>query len=104
MTPFLLAAGTVIAGLTAVGVVRIARGPRLFDRVLAASLVTTNGLLLLLIIGVLFGRLGLFVDLAIAFALIGFVVPLAVGRLVRGRGVDEHAQDATVRTPEVPPR
>jgi multicomponent Na+:H+ antiporter subunit F len=86
MTAFLLGVGLLIAALAGGGVVRIARGPRLFDRVLAANLVTTNGLLLLLIAGVLFERLELFVDLALAFALIGFVVPLAAGRLVREEG------------------
>lgn len=83
MTGFLLAVGLLIAVLAGAGVVRIARGPTLFDRILAASLITTNGLLLLLLAGLVFDRLELFVDLAIAFALIGFVVPLAAGRLVR---------------------
>lgn len=86
MTAFLMGAGIVIAVLTAVGLVRIARGPRVFDRVLAASLVSVNGLLLLLIVGFLLERPGLFIDLAIAFALLGFLVPLATGRLVRDKG------------------
>lgn len=85
MTAFLMGAGIVIAVLTAVGLVRIARGPRVFDRVLAASLVSINGLLLLLIVGFLLERPALFIDLAIAFALLGFLVPLATGRLVRDK-------------------
>lgn len=85
MTAFLMGAGIVIAVLTAVGLVRIARGPRVFDRVLAASLVSVNGLLLLLIVGFLLERPALFIDLAIAFALLGFLVPLATGRLVRDK-------------------
>lgn len=85
MNGFMLGTGLVIALITVVGVVRIAAGPRLFDRVLASNLVAVNGLLLLLIAGFLLGRLELFVDLAIAFALLGFLVPLAAGRLVRGK-------------------
>lgn len=79
-----MGAAIVIALMTAAGLVRIARGPRVFDRVLASSLVSVNGLLLLLIVGFLFDRVDLFVDLAIAFALIGFIVPVAAGRLVSG--------------------
>lgn len=85
MNAFLLATGIVIAVVTVAGVVRIARGPRVFDRVLGASLVSINGLLLLLIVGFLLERVELFVDLAIAFALLGFLVPLATGRLARGQ-------------------
>lgn len=83
MTTFLLGVGVVIAVVTVAGVARIARGPRVFDRVLGASLVSINGLLLLLVVGFLLERVELFIDLAIAFALLGFLVPLATGRLVR---------------------
>lgn len=88
MNAFLLGAGVVIAVLTAVGVVRIGLGPRVFDRVLGASLVSINGLLLLLIVGFLLDRAELFIDLAIAFALLGFLVPLATGRLAGREGRD----------------
>lgn len=84
MNAFLLGVGIVIAVVTVAGVARIARGPRVFDRVLGASLVSINGLLLLLIVGFLLERIELFIDLAIAFALLGFLVPLATGRLVSG--------------------
>lgn len=85
MNAFLLGTALVITGITGAGVVRIAIGPRVFDRVLASNLVAVNGLLLLLIVGFLLGRIELFVDLAIAFALLGFIVPLAAGRLVGGK-------------------
>lgn len=89
MNAFLLGVGIVIAVVTVAGVVRIARGPRVFDRVLGASLVSINGLLLLLVVGFLLERIELFIDLAIAFALLGFLVPLATGRLVRGQSRGE---------------
>ena len=85
MSAFLLGTAVVITLLTAVGMVRIAIGPRVFDRILASNLVTINVLLLLLIVGFLLGRVKLFVELAIAFALLGFLVPLAAGRLVGGK-------------------
>lgn len=84
MSTFLLGAAIAIAVITVAGIYRIAAGPRLFDRVLASSLVAINGLLLLLIIGFLLDRVAMFVDLAVAFALLGFLVPLATGRLIGG--------------------
>lgn len=85
MQLFLLGVAIVIAGMTIIGMVRIVRGPTLFDRVLASSLIAINGLLLLLIVGFLLDRLDLFVDLAIAFAALGFLVPVAAARIVGRR-------------------
>ncbi len=84
MNGFLLAVALVIAAITVAGIYRIAAGPRLYDRVLASSLVAINALLLLLLVGFLLDRVDMFVDLAVAFALLGFLVPLATGRVVGG--------------------
>ena len=85
MDIFLVVTGVVIGVLILIGIVRIALGPTLFDRVLASSLVAVNGLLLLLVVAFLIDRVDMFVDLAIAFALLGFLVPLAAGRIVGKR-------------------
>ncbi len=53
---------------------------RIFDRILAAGLVGTNGFILLTLIGFLFGRISMFIDIAIAYALLNFVVIIVLGK------------------------
>jgi len=80
MSSFLLAITIFIALLTAISMYRVAVGRTIFDRVIAAGLVGTNGFILLVLIGFLFGRINMFVDLAIAYALLNFVVIIVLGK------------------------
>ncbi len=86
MSSFLLAITIFIALLTAACLYRVAVGKTIFDRVIAASLVGTNGFILLALIGFIFERIDMFVDLAIAYALLNFVVIIVLGKYFdRGR-------------------
>jgi multicomponent Na+:H+ antiporter subunit F len=80
MSSFLLGATVAVALLIVLGLYRIAVGPTVFDRLVATALVTANGVVLLVLTGFLFDRVELFVDIAIAYALLAFLLPLALGR------------------------
>jgi len=86
MSSFLLAITIFIAMLTAASMYRVAVGRTIFDRIIAAGLVGTNGFILLTLVGFIFGRINMFVDLAIAYALLNFVVVIVLGKYFdRGR-------------------
>ena len=59
---------------------RVAVGPTSFDRLVAVNVIGTKTAVLLVVIGTGFGRLDMFVDFAIAYALLNFVGSLAVAR------------------------
>ncbi len=80
MSSFLLGITIFIAVLTAAGLYRVAMGKTIFDRIIAATLVGTNGLILLTLIGFLFERISMFIDIAIAYALLNFVIVIALGK------------------------
>lgn len=80
MSSFLLAITIFIAMLTAASMYRVAVGRTIFDRIIAAGLVGTNGFILLTLIGFIFGRINMFVDLAIAYALLNFVIIIVLGK------------------------
>lgn len=80
MSSFLLGITVFIAVLTAACLYRVAVGKTIFDRIIAAGLVGTNGFILLTLIGFLFGRISMFIDIAIAYALLNFVVVIALGK------------------------
>ena len=80
MSSFLLGISIFIALLTTVSLYRVAVGKTIFDRIIAAGLVGTNGFILLTLIGFIFKRIDMFVDLAIAYALLNFVIVIVLGK------------------------
>jgi len=86
VSSFLLVIAIIIAILIAVCLYRVAVGRTIFDRVLAAGLVGTNGFILLVIIGFLYKRIDMFVDIAITYALLNFIVVVVVGKYFERTG------------------
>ena len=59
---------------------RIWVGPTGFDRILGANVIGTKTAVLLVIIGAVYDRVDMFVDFAIAYALLNFVSAIVVSR------------------------
>lgn len=59
---------------------RVLKGPTIFDRLLGASAIGTKTLVLVCLIGFLYGRIELFVDIALAYAVLNFIGLVAVAR------------------------
>ena len=70
----------IVAVLMVVTLYRVVVGPTVFDRLLAAGLIGTNGILLLVIIGFIYKRVDMFIDLALVYALLNFVGTIAAGK------------------------
>lgn len=72
--------------LAALGsLVRIFRGPTLWDRLGGLALIGTKALMLFLVVGQLSGQPEMFTDIALAYALIGFLAILAVAKYFEKR-------------------
>ncbi len=80
MSSFFLGLAILIALLTAICLYRVAVGRTVFDRVIAAGLVGTNGFILLVLIGFIYQRIDMFIDIAITYALLNFVVAIVLGK------------------------
>jgi multicomponent Na+:H+ antiporter subunit F len=80
MSGFILGVTVFIALLTALSLYRVAVGKTIFDRIIAAGLVGTNGFILLILIGFIYERPSMFVDIAIAYALLNFVIVIVLGK------------------------
>lgn len=65
---------------------RVIPGPTIFDRLTGVGVIGTNMILFLLLIGVLEGRLDMYVDLSIAYAAIGFITLLVLGKYFERKG------------------
>lgn len=85
MTNVFLGVAIFIALLVAVSARRVWTGPTLFDRLIAAGLIGTNTLLLLVLIGFIYGRVEMFIDLAITYAMLNFVSVIAIGKYLEAK-------------------
>jgi len=59
---------------------RVVVGPTFYDRVVGASLIGTNGMILLVMLGFVYERIDMFVDLAIVYSLLNFIGVIATGK------------------------
>ena len=66
---------------------RVLRGPTVFDRVLGLNGISTKAIILLVVIGIFGnGRVDMFVDVAIGYALLNLVGSLAIAKYLEERG------------------
>jgi multicomponent Na+:H+ antiporter subunit F len=64
---------------------RVLKGPTLYDRIIAAGLMGTNGMIVLAMVGFVYERIDMFIDLAIAYALLNFIGTVAIGKYLERR-------------------
>ena len=78
-------AGVAMLGLAVPYLGFVIRGPTVFDRLVALNAIGTKVAVLTVVAGVLYGRLDMFVDLALGFVLLNVVTTLLIARYVRDR-------------------
>ena len=69
-----------IALLVAMGLalIRAIKGPAVYDRILASNTFSTKTVLMISVLGFLTGESEVYLDIALMYALVGFVVTVAV--------------------------
>jgi multicomponent Na+:H+ antiporter subunit F len=65
---------------------RVLVGPTLFDRILGAGAIATKTMVLILMIGLIFNRLDMFIDITIAYAILNFIGNIAIAKYLDTRG------------------
>ena len=63
---------------------RVVRGPTLWDRLSGVALIGTKTLILLVVAGELSGKPEMFTDIALAYAMIGFLGALVLAKYFEG--------------------
>lgn len=61
-------------------------GPSVLDRLIGVNAIGSKTTVLLVLVGLLFHRVDMFVDIALAYALLNFVAVLAASRYFQKRG------------------
>ncbi|MBU0755834.1 MAG: pH regulation protein F [Planctomycetes bacterium] len=85
MDAFLIAVGVGLLLIAVLPLYRVVFGPSTFDRIMGVNVVGTKTTVFLVIIGTIYHRVDMFVDIALAYALLNFIATLAASRYFQHR-------------------
>ena len=85
MNTFITTAGVALIGLMLLVLIRAIKGPTVIDRLVAINVIGTKSIVLLLFAGILFGQLEMFVDIALGYGLLNYIVSITASRYYQHR-------------------
>jgi len=80
MNDFFIGVGVVLCLFMFLALYRTIFGPTIIDRIMGANIIGTKTTVLLIVIGTIYGRVDMFVDIALAYAMLNFIVTIAASR------------------------
>ena len=67
--------------------IRVVKGPTVIDRLVAVNVIGTKATVVLVLMGLLFHRVDMFVDIAIAYGLLNFIASISAAKYFQHRSV-----------------
>jgi multicomponent Na+:H+ antiporter subunit F len=65
---------------------RVVFGPTIIDRIVGGGAIGTKTLLILVLMGFIYGRIEMFLDISMVYAILNFIGTLAAAKYFEGRG------------------
>ena len=81
----LILAVIVLITIIALMLGRALRGPTVFNRMNALGVISADTIILIVLFGYLDGRIDMYVDIAISYAILGFVGSIAIAKFLGGK-------------------
>ncbi|MCP3873950.1 MAG: pH regulation protein F [Desulfobacteraceae bacterium] len=80
MNNFFLYTGIILGLLMLLPTYRCLIGPTVFDRLVGVNAIGSKTIVMLILIGLIYKRVDMFVDIALAYAMLNFIAVLAASR------------------------
>jgi multicomponent Na+:H+ antiporter subunit F len=80
MDKFFLYYTAILAFVIFLPLYRVVTGPTLFDRMVGAGAISTKTMLLILLIGVIFQRFDMYIDITLAYAFLNFIGNITIAK------------------------
>lgn len=87
MENFFLVIGLILGFLSLLSLYRAIFGPTIVDRIIGVGVVGTNTLVILLLIGFIYKRIDMFVDISLLYAILNFIGVLIFAKYFVRKGV-----------------
>jgi len=85
MEQFYLYSGIYLGLLMLLSLYRAVVGPTVLDRLIGVNAIGSKTTTMLILIGLIYGRVDMFVDIALAYAMLNFIAVLAASRYFQKR-------------------
>lgn len=86
MMEFFLFLIIILSVLILVYLYRVIQGPTVFDRVLGLNGISTKAIILVVVMGTVYDRVEMFVDISTGYALLNLVGAFAIAKFLEQRG------------------
>lgn len=80
MDSFFLYSAVILTAIIVVPAYRVIQGPTVFDRLVGTNAIATKTIVLICLIGYVFGRIDMFIDITLAYAILGFIGSLTIAK------------------------
>lgn len=89
MHDFFTVTAVILTCIILIPLYRVVKGPTVFDRLLGASAIGTKTLVLVCLLGFVFNRVELFVDITLMYAVLNFIGTIAMAKFFETRREQE---------------
>jgi multicomponent Na+:H+ antiporter subunit F len=89
MTEFFLYSTVILAIIIALPLVRVVQGPTVYDRLMGTNAIAAKTIVLICLIGYIFDRIDMFIDITLAYAILGFIGIMAIAKFVSSKRIDD---------------
>ena len=80
----------VIILLTLLMLIRLFRGPGIYNRFAGVTVMSTNVILILILLGYVDGRTDMYIDIAVSYAVLGFISSVILAKFLGGKGGNDN--------------
>ena len=85
MSNFFLYFAVILTVIIFIPLYRVLTGPRVMDRMLGAGAIGTKTMVLIQVIGFIFNREDMFIDITLAYAVLNFIAVIAIAKYIGTR-------------------
>lgn len=87
MGTYFLLVGMIMSFLIMLSLYRTVFGPGIMNRIISVNVIGTKAVIILVLMGLIYERLDMFVDISLVYALLNFIATLAAAKYFERRGV-----------------
>ncbi|MEX1063621.1 MAG: monovalent cation/H+ antiporter complex subunit F [Balneolaceae bacterium] len=75
--------------IIAIPLIRVVKGPTIYDRMMGINAIASKTIVLICLIGFVYGRIEAFLDITLAYATLGFIGVIAIAKFINTKKLDD---------------
>lgn len=89
MSTFFLYSTLILTIIIAVPMIRVVKGPTVYDRLMGTNAIATKTIVLICLLGFVYDRIDMFIDITLAYAILGFVGVMAIAKYIGSQRTED---------------